>query len=128
MPACQSFTPSPHEERTGLVPDEGLLSSTKRMPPFLLTTTANSGKADFLVLFIHFIYLLGRLLGRIKFGQTLGGSFSPGASQMRGPRPIRSSIGSTQTVLAGSWICTAGWALRFLRAVLFFQQLPVGNF
>ena len=74
--------------------------------PFVITTTANSGKADFLVLFIHFIYLLGRLLGRIKFGQTLGGSSGPGASQIRGSRAIRVSIGSTQTVLAHSWICT----------------------
>ena len=72
------------------------------MPPFLLTTTANSGKVDFLVLFIHFIYLLGRLLGRIKFGQTLGGSSGPGASQIRGSRAIRVSIGSTQTALAHS--------------------------
>ena len=62
------------------------------MARLLLTTTANSGKVDFLVLFIHFIYLLGRLLGRIKFGQTLGGSFSPGASQMRGPRPLRKKV------------------------------------
>ena len=32
---------------------------TKRMPPLLLTTTANSGKVDFLVLFVHFYLFIG---------------------------------------------------------------------